>query len=96
LFGIWTQLYLTVLAVGVIVLIVAGYRMWWLRRPPATLGVPQRAGPLWRCVPVPLMVAFALLAYAMPMLAVSFLLYLVVERAVRHVRLRRAPEVTRA
>jgi hypothetical protein len=35
---------------------------------------------------VPLMVVFALLAYAMPMLAASFLLYLVIERIVRRTR----------
>jgi uncharacterized iron-regulated membrane protein len=86
LFGVWTQLYLTALAIGVIVLVVAGYRMWWLRRPPGSLGAPQRAGPLWRAVLAPLMVLFALLAYAMRMLAVSFLLNHVVERLVRRMR----------
>lgn len=86
LFGVWTQVYLTVLSIGVIVLIVAGYRMWWLRRPPGSFGAPQRAGPLWRAVPVPLMAVFAVLAYAMPMLAVSFLVFLVAERLVRRVR----------
>ncbi|WP_019875454.1 PepSY-associated TM helix domain-containing protein [Sporichthya polymorpha] len=91
LFGIWTQLFLTALSIGVIVLIVAGYRMWWIRRPRGTLGVPPRvSGPLWKTVPVPMMVVFGLLAYALPTLAVSFLLYLVIERIWRSVRRGRA------
>ncbi len=83
LFGLANQLFLTALALGVIVLIVAGYRMWWLRRRPGSLSFPPRGGPLWRIVPVPLMVVFAGLAYVMPMLAVSFLAYLAIERVVR-------------
>ncbi len=86
LFGIWTQLFLTVLALAVIALIVSGYRMWWLRRPSGPFGGPPKVGPLWRTVPVPMMVAFGLLAFALPMLAVSFLIYLVLERLWRAVR----------
>lgn len=93
LFGIWTQIFLTVLAIAVIVLIVAGYRMWWIRRPRGTLGIPPKVGPLWRSVPVAMMVGFGLLAYALPMLAVSFLIYLVLERLWRAVyRPRPLPE----
>ncbi|GAA0637291.1 PepSY domain-containing protein [Sporichthya brevicatena] len=87
LFGVWNQLFLTALSIGVIVLIVAGYRMWWIRRPRGTLGVPPKvSGPLWKAVPVPMMVVFGLLAYTLPTLAVSFLLYLVIERIWRSVR----------
>lgn len=91
LFGIWTQLFLTALALAVIVLIVSGYRMWWLRRPSGPFGGPPRVGPLWKAVPVPVMIVFGVLAFALPMLAVSFLVYLVVERIWRSTRHPRPP-----
>ncbi|MGQ0467181.1 MAG: PepSY-associated TM helix domain-containing protein [Sporichthyaceae bacterium] len=86
LFGLWTQVYMTILALGVIVLVVAGYRMWWLRRPPSGFGFPPKAGPLWRTVPVPLLLLFAGLIYVMPTLGISFLIYLVLERLARALR----------
>ncbi len=86
LFGFGTQVYLTVLALGVIVIVAAGYRMWWLSRPPGGFGFPPKAGPLWRTVPVPLLLIFAGLIYLMPTLGISFLVYLVLERLVRAVR----------
>ncbi len=48
LFELANQIGLTALAAGLIVLIVAGYRMWWLRRPVGGLGTPPRLGPLLR------------------------------------------------
>lgn len=86
LFGLANQIGLTLLAVALIVLIIAGYRMWWLRRPAGGLGVPPRAGPLLRTVPVPLLVGFGALMVLLPTLGVSFLIYLVAERLVRTIR----------
>lgn len=86
LFGLATQIGLTVMAVALIVLILAGYRMWWLRRPAGGLGVPPRAGPLLRTVPVPLLLGFGALMVLLPTLGVSFLIYLAVERLIRAVR----------
>lgn len=88
LFGLANQIGLTAMAVALIVLIIAGYRMWWLRRPAGGLGVPPRTGPLLRTVPVPLLVGFGALMVFLPTLGVSFVIYLVVERLVRSVRTR--------
>lgn len=86
LFGLSNQVFLTVLGLGVIVIVVAGYRMWWLSRPPGGFGFPPKAGPLWRTVPVPLLILFGGLIYLMPTLGISFLVYLVLERLVRVLR----------
>lgn len=86
LFGLANQVGLTVMAVALIVLIIAGYRMWWLRRPAGGLGVPPRMGPLLRTVPVPLLLGFGALMVLLPTLGVSFLIYLAVERLTRAVR----------
>ncbi len=86
LFGLANQIGLTVMAVALIVLIIAGYRMWWLRRPAGGLGVPPRMGPLLRTVPVPMLLGFGALMVLLPTLGVSFLIYLAVERLTRAVR----------
>ncbi|MDQ3987981.1 MAG: PepSY domain-containing protein [Actinomycetota bacterium] len=86
LFGLATQIGLTVLAVALIVLIIAGYRMWWLRRPAGGLGVPPGAGALLRTVPVPLLLGFGALMVLLPTLGVSFLIYLAAERLLRAIR----------
>lgn len=86
LFGLANQIGLTVLAVALIVLIITGYRMWWLRRPPGGLGVPPGAGALLRTVPVPLLLGFGALMVLLPTLGVSFLIYLAAERLLRTIR----------
>ena len=85
LFGTANQVLLTGLALALIVLIVAGYRMWWRRRPVGELGAPPGAGPLLRTVPVPLLIGFGLLML-LPLLGASFLIYLAVERLTRALR----------
>lgn len=86
LFGLANRIGLTALAVAGILLIVSGYRTWWLRRPAGGLGAPPRFGPLWRPVPLPLLLGFGVLMIALPVLGVSFLAYLLVERLVRALR----------
>jgi uncharacterized iron-regulated membrane protein len=56
LFGLANQIALTALTAGLIMLIVAGYRMWWLRRPAGGLGAPPRLGPLLRRAPITLLI----------------------------------------
>ena len=90
LFGLANQIFLTLFAAAVIVMIVSGYRMWWHRRPAGVLGAPPRAGPLLRVVPIPLLIGFAVLMVLLPMLGVSFLIFLLVERLVRLARHRPA------
>ncbi|KGI82047.1 hypothetical protein IL38_06850 [Actinopolyspora erythraea] len=86
LFGLATQLLLTALAVALLVLIVAGYRVWLLRRPSGSLGAPPRVGSLLREAPVSVLLGFALLMVLLPVLAITLLGYLAVERVVRSAR----------
>lgn len=83
LFGLASQIGLTVLALGAIWLIVSGYRMWWLRRPAGKLGAPPPIGGVLRNAPIWLLISFGLLMVLLPVLGVSFVIYLIVERLVR-------------
>ncbi|WP_351233730.1 PepSY domain-containing protein [Streptomyces sp. NPDC002133] len=86
--GLANQLALAGLMVALILLIVWGYRMWWLRRPTKerTLGVgrPMPRG-AWRKVPLtallPLAAATAAVGWFVPMLGVSLLVFLAVDIA---------------
>ncbi|RST10452.1 PepSY domain-containing protein [Streptomyces sp. WAC05374] len=88
LFGLPNQLALAALMVGLILLVVWGYRMWWLRRPTkerklgAGRPVPRGA---WRKVPVtlllPLAAATALVGWFVPLLGISLLAFLAVDVA---------------
>jgi uncharacterized iron-regulated membrane protein len=91
LFGLFNQILLTVLALGVIVLLVAGYMTWWRRRPTGAFGAPPKMGSVVRTVPIPLLIGFVLLMVLLPTLGVAFVAYLALERIVRLVRLRRRP-----
>ncbi|WP_405873064.1 PepSY domain-containing protein [Streptomyces zaomyceticus] len=76
--GLFNQLALAVLALALILLIVWGYRMWWLRRP----GRPVARG-AWRKIPVtmllPLLAVTASVAWFVPLLGLSLLLFLAVD-----------------
>ncbi|MET9933804.1 MULTISPECIES: PepSY-associated TM helix domain-containing protein [unclassified Streptomyces] len=78
--GLFNQLLLAALALALVLLVLWGYRMWWLRRP----GRPAARG-AWRKVPVtlllPLAAATALVARFVPLLGVSLLLFLAVDLA---------------
>ncbi|MDQ3988151.1 MAG: PepSY domain-containing protein [Actinomycetota bacterium] len=86
LFGLANQIGLTALAAGLIVLVLAGYRMWWLRRPAGGLGTPSPVGPLLRRAPITVLIGFGLLLVLLPTLGVAFVLLLILEQAVRFVR----------
>ncbi|MGW2019150.1 PepSY-associated TM helix domain-containing protein [Streptomyces sp. NPDC001927] len=79
-FGLVNQLALAALALALILLIVWGYRMWWLRRP----GRPVARG-AWRKVPptmlLPLLAVTALVGWFVPMLGLSLVAFLVVDLA---------------
>ncbi|WP_432574780.1 PepSY-associated TM helix domain-containing protein [Kineococcus sp. SYSU DK005] len=85
-FGWGNQLALLVLGLGLSAVIVWGYRMWWQRRPdPArrlSVGPPAHRG-AWRRVPVPVLVAVVpvtlALGWALPLLGVSLLVFLVLD-----------------
>ncbi|MBB4979875.1 PepSY-associated TM helix domain-containing protein [Streptomyces nymphaeiformis] len=78
--GLFNQLALAALALALVLLILWGYRMWWLRRP----GRPVARG-TWRKVPVtlllPIAAATAAVAWFVPLLGVSLLLFLLVDLA---------------
>ncbi|MCA1191203.1 PepSY domain-containing protein [Saccharopolyspora sp. 6V] len=85
LFGLANQLVLAALMLGLLSMIFWGYRMWWLRRPTRGGGrfgrAPERGA--WRRVPgrvmAPIIVVAAFVAYALPLLGASLLLFLVVD-----------------
>ncbi|MFE0647591.1 PepSY-associated TM helix domain-containing protein [Streptomyces sp. NPDC059534] len=76
--GLFNQLALAALALALILLILWGYRMWWLRRP----GRPVARG-AWRKAPVtlllPLAAATAVVGWFVPLLGLSLLLFLAVD-----------------
>ncbi|WP_395360257.1 PepSY-associated TM helix domain-containing protein [Streptomyces sp. YH02] len=78
--GLFNQLALAALALALILLILWGYRMWWLRRP----GRPAARG-AWRKVPVtmllPLLAVTAVVAWFVPLLGISLVLFLTVDLA---------------
>jgi uncharacterized iron-regulated membrane protein len=101
LFGVANQVLLAALAVGLLCVILWGYRMWWQRRPTradrrALVGsAPARGGwqrlPAWAIVVgVPVVVAVSL---AMPLLGVPLALFLVADVVVGAVRSRDNPSV---
>ncbi|MER6616814.1 PepSY-associated TM helix domain-containing protein [Streptomyces xantholiticus] len=83
LFGLPNQLALAALMVALILLVVWGYRMWWLRRPTKErrlgAGRPMPRG-AWRKLPVtvllPLAAATALVGWFVPLLGISLLVFL--------------------
>jgi uncharacterized iron-regulated membrane protein len=91
LFGLFNQILLTVLAIGVIVLLIAGYMTWWRRRPAGAFGAPPKMGSILRTVPIPVLIGFVLLLVLLPTLGVAFVAYLALERLIRLIRLRRRP-----
>ncbi|NML49495.1 PepSY domain-containing protein [Streptomyces sp. R302] len=94
--GLFNQLALAALALALALMILWGYRMWWLRRPRRPVG---RAA--WRKLPVtlllPLAAAAALLGWFVPLLGLSLLVLLAAElvlalvtRNRNRIRIRRA------
>nr|MDT0656724.1 PepSY domain-containing protein [Micromonospora sp. DSM 115978] len=99
LFGPANQIILAALAIGLITAIIWGYRMWWQRRPTradrrALAGAPPARG-AWRQVPiwgivvgVPAVIA---LCFAMPLLGIPLLGFLIVDLVIGAARRRRTP-----
>ncbi len=96
LFGIVNQIALAMLAIGLIVVTLYGYRMWWLRRPRGARGLrfgrtAPRGGLRW--LPWPALVAVvavvAVVGWFVPMLAVSLVGFVLIDTTVGAVRGRR-------
>ena len=84
LFGLPNQLVLIAFGLGLCVMIVMGYRLWWLRRPAgANVSPVQTLVQSWLALPVAgrivVSVVALLLALALPVLGVSLLLFLAVD-----------------
>ena len=93
LFGWLNQLVLFVVAVGLVTVIVRGYRMWWQRRPTRAsdrlVGRPPARGVLRRTHPgVVAVVVIAAIAvgWFLPLLGVSLVAFLVADVAIGGVR----------
>ncbi|SFS79651.1 PepSY-associated TM helix domain-containing protein [Saccharopolyspora flava] len=82
LFGWVNQVVLAALMITLIATIGFAYRMWWLRRPTRGVVAPPPRG-AWRALPRPAVPAGVLalcgLGYALPVLGVSLLAFLVVD-----------------
>ncbi|MGO3125906.1 MAG: PepSY-associated TM helix domain-containing protein [Advenella sp.] len=84
LFGLPNQLLLIAFGIGLCVMIALGYRMWWLRRPVASGSNPARTlVAAWMHLPTSLkaisVVIAALLGYALPLMGVSLLAFIVLD-----------------
>ncbi|MBL7259542.1 PepSY-associated TM helix domain-containing protein [Paractinoplanes lichenicola] len=97
LFGLANQIVLALLALGLLTVIVWGYRMWWQRRPTRALaGAPPRRGawlrmPAWGIVAgVP--VVFGL-AWVVPLFGIPLAAFLLVDIAAGAWRGHRHPEI---
>ncbi|MDI6102570.1 PepSY domain-containing protein [Actinoplanes sp. NEAU-A12] len=87
LFGVVNQILLAALAIGLLCVILWGYRMWWQRRPTRTgrralVGAPPARGawlglPAWAIV-VGVPVVFAI-GWAMPLFGIPLAVFLVVD-----------------
>ncbi|WP_436534856.1 PepSY-associated TM helix domain-containing protein [Actinoplanes sp. HUAS TT8] len=101
LFGLPNQILLAALALGLICVIVWGYRMWWQRRPTRTdrrslAGTPPAGGnwtglPAWS-IAVGLPVLFAV-GWFLPLFGVPLLAFLAFDLVITTVRRRRDPVV---
>ncbi|WP_371783705.1 PepSY-associated TM helix domain-containing protein [Streptosporangium subroseum] len=93
LFGLPNQILLAALAIGLISVIVLGYRMWWLRRPTRGFGTPYRRGNLRRLpwtVAVPLAAVVIAVGLFLPLLGISLLAFLVLDVVLGRVKASRA------
>ncbi|MFG3105202.1 PepSY-associated TM helix domain-containing protein [Streptomyces tendae] len=97
LFGLVNQIVLALLAIGLIAMILWGYRMWWLRRPTRSEGFALGRAPArgaWRRIPgrvlAPAVVLAAVIGYYLPLFGLPLLVFLVVDVTVGVARRRRA------
>ncbi|MGX6607736.1 PepSY-associated TM helix domain-containing protein [Micromonosporaceae bacterium Da 78-11] len=100
LFGLTNQLLLAALAIGLITVIVWGYRMWWQRRPTrenrrAPVGAPPVGRGAWQSLPtwgivVGVPVVFVI-AWILPLFGIPLLAFLAVDLIIGAIRGRNRP-----
>jgi hypothetical protein len=96
LFGVPLQIFLTLLAISVIALIAFGYKMWWQRRPRAGMGAPPPIRAWGRNAPLGLVLITVLLAWLLPTLGLSLIVWLVLERALLWTQIARGRQTRRS
>lgn len=78
LFGWFNQLLGVLTALGLMTLSISALTMWWRRRPAGALGAPARV--VGERVGLPLIALIVLFAVLLPMLGISLIVVLVIER----------------
>lgn len=95
LFGWANQLALIALALGLLVSLASGYRMWWARRPPGRALPPAPARGSWRSLPrwlpVTGIAVTAALGWLLPLFGISLAAFLLAEYLLSRRRIRRSP-----
>ncbi|MER5467753.1 PepSY domain-containing protein [Streptomyces sp. NPDC002685] len=93
LFGLVNQIALMALALSLILLIVWGYRMWWLRGRASAFGRPIPRG-AWQHVPpqilVPALATVAVLGYFVPLLGIPLAVFVAADVLLGEIAHRRA------
>jgi uncharacterized iron-regulated membrane protein len=91
LLGLVNQIALALLAIGALVLLALGYRMWWKRRPTGGSLAPP---PVWRRMPQPVVFTLVLVAvgigWAMPVFGVTLVAFIVLDSMINANKRRRA------
>ncbi|GAA4544453.1 PepSY domain-containing protein [Pseudonocardia xishanensis] len=97
LFGLANQIVLGVLVVGLLALVLTGYRIWW-RRSPYSNPLSSAPPTVWRGLGAPRLALVAavtiLLGLAAPVLGVSLVAFLLVDVVFRQIAARRAARAT--
>ncbi|MTD56345.1 PepSY-associated TM helix domain-containing protein [Amycolatopsis pithecellobii] len=94
LFGMANQILVAVLAAGLAVLILLGYRMWWVKNPYKSkwTAIPP---PVWRQLPNPVLalvlLVVAALGWLLPVFGVSLLVFLALDALITKAKRRRVP-----
>jgi uncharacterized iron-regulated membrane protein len=94
LFGPANQILLALLAAATLVLIVLGYRMWWIHNPyrPRWSSLPR---PAWRQVPRPVLAVVVLgataIGWVLPVFAVSLVLFVLFDAVLSRLIRKREP-----
>lgn len=94
LFGLANQIVVALVAAATLVLIVLGYRMWWIRNPYRGRWA-SLPGPLWRQLPRPALIvtllAIGAMAWVLPVFGASLLAFLILDALLRWFMRRRKP-----
>ncbi|HWE91087.1 MAG TPA: PepSY domain-containing protein [Pseudonocardiaceae bacterium] len=93
LLGLPNEIAMALLALGILTMIVLGYRMWWKRRPSGGRRAPAPP-PVWRKMPVPVLLALIVVAAVvgrfLPVFGITLVLFVLTDTVLNAVKRRRA------